>query len=128
MSQMRGLLSWDLECLRVCCWFSRQQNTSSGTVGDVLCVIGHVAKHLPKSTCERLRGEWPQVFQSVLCPHKHLKSLENAGFMCVLVPREHPQLAEGVSVSPGGDQPSCGDPAEALPGLCSCTRGGTGGT
>uniref|UniRef100_A0A8C9N8W3 Condensin-2 complex subunit D3 n=1 Tax=Serinus canaria TaxID=9135 RepID=A0A8C9N8W3_SERCA len=28
---------------------SRQQNTSSGTVGHVLCVIGHVAKHLPRS-------------------------------------------------------------------------------
>ncbi|XP_075579292.1 condensin-2 complex subunit D3 [Pelecanus crispus] len=33
---------------------SRQQNTSAGTTGHILCVIGHVAKHLPKSTCERL--------------------------------------------------------------------------
>ncbi|NWS73086.1 CNDD3 protein, partial [Crotophaga sulcirostris] len=33
---------------------SRQQNTSSSTMGHVLCVIGHVAKHLPKSACERL--------------------------------------------------------------------------
>ncbi|XP_053943120.1 condensin-2 complex subunit D3 isoform X2 [Cuculus canorus] len=33
---------------------SRQQNTSSDTVGHILCVIGHVAKHLPKSACERL--------------------------------------------------------------------------
>ncbi|KAK2517847.1 Ncapd3 [Columba livia] len=33
---------------------SRQQNTSTDTAGHVLCVIGHVAKHLPKSTCERL--------------------------------------------------------------------------
>uniref|UniRef100_A0A8C3QGX2 Condensin-2 complex subunit D3 n=1 Tax=Cyanoderma ruficeps TaxID=181631 RepID=A0A8C3QGX2_9PASS len=38
---------------------SRQQNASSGTVGHVLCVIGHVAKHLPKSSCEGLKGEWP---------------------------------------------------------------------
>ncbi|NXN39636.1 CNDD3 protein, partial [Rhinoptilus africanus] len=33
---------------------SRQQNTSVDTTGHKLCVIGHVAKHLPKSTCERL--------------------------------------------------------------------------
>uniref|UniRef100_A0A8C3PNK9 Condensin-2 complex subunit D3 n=1 Tax=Calidris pygmaea TaxID=425635 RepID=A0A8C3PNK9_9CHAR len=33
---------------------SRQQNTSIDTTGHILCVIGHVAKHLPKSTCERL--------------------------------------------------------------------------
>ncbi|XP_059685586.1 condensin-2 complex subunit D3 [Gavia stellata] len=33
---------------------SRQQNVSTDTTGHILCVIGHVAKHLPKSTCERL--------------------------------------------------------------------------
>ncbi|NXS51428.1 CNDD3 protein, partial [Brachypteracias leptosomus] len=33
---------------------SRQQNMSSDTIGHILCVIGHVAKHLPKSTSERL--------------------------------------------------------------------------
>ncbi|NXL62192.1 CNDD3 protein, partial [Chordeiles acutipennis] len=33
---------------------SRQQNMNIDTTGHVLCVIGHVAKHLPKSTCERL--------------------------------------------------------------------------
>ncbi|NXN61876.1 CNDD3 protein, partial [Rynchops niger] len=33
---------------------SRQQNMSIETTGHILCVIGHVAKHLPKSTCERL--------------------------------------------------------------------------
>uniref|UniRef100_A0A8C5JEV7 Condensin-2 complex subunit D3 n=1 Tax=Junco hyemalis TaxID=40217 RepID=A0A8C5JEV7_JUNHY len=36
---------------------SRQQDTSGGTVGHVLCVIGHVAKHLPRSSCEGLKGE-----------------------------------------------------------------------
>ncbi|XP_032937707.1 condensin-2 complex subunit D3 [Catharus ustulatus] len=47
---------------------SRQQDTSSGTVGHILCVIGHVAKHLPKSTCERLKESirsWLKEFQ---CP------------------------------------------------------------
>ncbi|NWY61556.1 CNDD3 protein, partial [Chionis minor] len=33
---------------------SRQQNVHIDTAGHILCVIGHVAKHLPKSTCERL--------------------------------------------------------------------------
>ncbi|NWX42535.1 CNDD3 protein, partial [Steatornis caripensis] len=33
---------------------SRQQNTSTDTTGHILCVMGHVAKHLPKSTCKRL--------------------------------------------------------------------------
>ncbi|KAM6190963.1 condensin-2 complex subunit D3 [Sarcoramphus papa] len=33
---------------------SRQQNMSTDTTGHILCVIGHVAKHIPKSTCERL--------------------------------------------------------------------------
>uniref|UniRef100_A0A803V0P6 Condensin-2 complex subunit D3 n=1 Tax=Ficedula albicollis TaxID=59894 RepID=A0A803V0P6_FICAL len=50
---------------------SRQQDMSSGTVGHILCVIGHVAKHLPKSTCERLKGEWPWPPAEVLCLHRH---------------------------------------------------------
>uniref|UniRef100_A0A8C8AE30 Condensin-2 complex subunit D3 n=1 Tax=Otus sunia TaxID=257818 RepID=A0A8C8AE30_9STRI len=33
---------------------SRQQQMNSDTTGHILCVVGHVAKHLPKSTCERL--------------------------------------------------------------------------
>ncbi|NXP11351.1 CNDD3 protein, partial [Thinocorus orbignyianus] len=38
--------SWDNAC--------RQQNTSVDTTGHILCVIGHVAKHIPRSTSERL--------------------------------------------------------------------------
>ncbi|NWJ05203.1 CNDD3 protein, partial [Crypturellus undulatus] len=47
---------------------SRQQNTSADTIGHILCVIGHIAKHLPRSTCERLIDDikcWLQEFQ---CP------------------------------------------------------------
>ncbi|CAM9824963.1 unnamed protein product [Bubo scandiacus] len=33
---------------------SRQQQMNGDTTGHILCVVGHVAKHLPKSTCERL--------------------------------------------------------------------------
>uniref|UniRef100_A0A8C3C6Q6 Condensin-2 complex subunit D3 n=1 Tax=Cairina moschata TaxID=8855 RepID=A0A8C3C6Q6_CAIMO len=35
---------------------SRQQNVSTDTIGHILCVISHVAKHLPQSTCKRLIG------------------------------------------------------------------------
>ncbi|XP_020824416.1 condensin-2 complex subunit D3 isoform X1 [Phascolarctos cinereus] len=33
---------------------SGQQNTSSVTTGHILCVIGHISKHLPRSTQEEL--------------------------------------------------------------------------
>ncbi|KAM6370654.1 condensin-2 complex subunit D3 [Pluvialis apricaria] len=44
----------------------RQQDISIDTTAHILCVIGHVAKHIPKSTCERLidnikcwlKGSW----------------------------------------------------------------------
>uniref|UniRef100_A0A8C9N980 Condensin-2 complex subunit D3 n=1 Tax=Serinus canaria TaxID=9135 RepID=A0A8C9N980_SERCA len=47
---------------------SRQQNTSSGTVGHVLCVIGHVAKHLPRSSCEGLKGDIQRWLKESQCP------------------------------------------------------------
>ncbi|XP_038017371.1 condensin-2 complex subunit D3 isoform X3 [Motacilla alba alba] len=47
---------------------SRQQNTSSGTVGHVLCVIGHVAKHLPKSSCEGLKESIQSWLKESQCP------------------------------------------------------------
>ncbi|XP_058675057.1 condensin-2 complex subunit D3 isoform X2 [Ammospiza caudacuta] len=47
---------------------SRQQDTSGGTVGHVLCVIGHVAKHLPRSSCEGLRGSIQSWLKESRCP------------------------------------------------------------
>ncbi|PKU35968.1 hypothetical protein llap_13726 [Limosa lapponica baueri] len=48
-------LAWDLLTLLTSeSQELRQQNASVDTTGHILCVIGHVAKHLPKSTCERL--------------------------------------------------------------------------
>ncbi|NWT61450.1 CNDD3 protein, partial [Erythrocercus mccallii] len=47
---------------------SRQQNTSSGTVGHVLCVIGHVAKHLPKGSCEGLKENIQSWLKESQCP------------------------------------------------------------
>ncbi|NWU88406.1 CNDD3 protein, partial [Upupa epops] len=37
-------------------WYngSRKKNTSTKTTGHILCVIGHVAKHIPKSSCKQL--------------------------------------------------------------------------
>uniref|UniRef100_A0A8U8AZE6 Condensin-2 complex subunit D3 n=1 Tax=Geospiza parvula TaxID=87175 RepID=A0A8U8AZE6_GEOPR len=47
---------------------SRQQDLSSGTVGHVLCVIGHVAKHLPRSSCEGLKGDIQSWLKESQCP------------------------------------------------------------
>ncbi|RMB92052.1 hypothetical protein DUI87_31581 [Hirundo rustica rustica] len=47
---------------------SRQQDTSGGTVGHVLCVIGHVAKHLPKSSCEGLKENIQSWLKESQCP------------------------------------------------------------
>ncbi|XP_063273815.1 condensin-2 complex subunit D3 isoform X2 [Prinia subflava] len=47
---------------------SRQQNTSSGTVGHVLCVIGHVAKHLPRGSCEGLKENIQRWLKESWCP------------------------------------------------------------
>ncbi|RLV98116.1 hypothetical protein DV515_00011072, partial [Chloebia gouldiae] len=47
---------------------SRQQNTSSGTVGHVLCVMGHVAKHLPKSSCQGLKENIHSWLKESRCP------------------------------------------------------------
>ncbi|NWU63863.1 CNDD3 protein, partial [Pterocles burchelli] len=47
---------------------SRQQNMSTDTTGHILCVIGHVAKHLPKSTCERLIDDIKCWLRESPCP------------------------------------------------------------
>ncbi|XP_053819311.1 condensin-2 complex subunit D3 isoform X3 [Vidua chalybeata] len=47
---------------------SRQQNTSSGTVGHILCVMGHVAKHLPKSSCQGLKENIQSWLKESQCP------------------------------------------------------------
>ncbi|KAM9519397.1 condensin-2 complex subunit D3 [Guaruba guarouba] len=47
---------------------SRQQNISADTTGHMLCVMGHVAKHLPKSTCERLIDHLKWWLRDSQCP------------------------------------------------------------
>ncbi|NXJ89999.1 CNDD3 protein, partial [Corythaixoides concolor] len=47
---------------------SRQQDTRTDTTGHILCVIGHVAKHLPKSTCERLIDDIKCWLRDSQCP------------------------------------------------------------
>nr|XP_030146630.3 condensin-2 complex subunit D3 isoform X1 [Taeniopygia guttata] len=47
---------------------SRQQNSSSGTVGHILCVMGHVAKHLPKSSCQGLKENIHSWLKESRCP------------------------------------------------------------
>ncbi|KAM7137906.1 condensin-2 complex subunit D3 isoform 1-T1 [Macrochelys suwanniensis] len=47
---------------------SRQQNTSSDTAGHILCVIGHVAKHLPRNTQGRLIDDIKCWLKEFKCP------------------------------------------------------------
>ncbi|XP_030899312.1 condensin-2 complex subunit D3 isoform X2 [Melopsittacus undulatus] len=47
---------------------SRQQNISTDTTGHMLCVMGHVAKHLPKTTCERLIDHLKRWLRDSQCP------------------------------------------------------------
>uniref|UniRef100_A0A8C8SWP1 Condensin-2 complex subunit D3 n=1 Tax=Pelusios castaneus TaxID=367368 RepID=A0A8C8SWP1_9SAUR len=43
---------------------SRQHNSSTATAGHILCVIGHIAKHLPRNTQDDIKN-WLKKFQ---CP------------------------------------------------------------
>ncbi|NWS44292.1 CNDD3 protein, partial [Probosciger aterrimus] len=47
---------------------SRQQNVSADITGHMLCVMGHVAKHLPKSTCEKLIDNLKWWLRDSQCP------------------------------------------------------------
>ncbi|XP_072211018.1 condensin-2 complex subunit D3 [Excalfactoria chinensis] len=51
-------------------WYavSRQQNTSNDSTGHILSVVSHVAKHLPKSTCESLIDNIKHWLQEFQCP------------------------------------------------------------
>lgn len=51
-------------------WYtvSRQQNTSNDTTGHILSVISHVAKHLPRSTCEGLIDNIKHWLKEFQCP------------------------------------------------------------
>ncbi|NWS33478.1 CNDD3 protein, partial [Polioptila caerulea] len=47
---------------------SRQQNVSCDTMGHILSAMGHVAKHLPRSTCERLKENIQSWLKEFQCP------------------------------------------------------------
>uniref|UniRef100_A0A7M4FS80 Condensin-2 complex subunit D3 n=1 Tax=Crocodylus porosus TaxID=8502 RepID=A0A7M4FS80_CROPO len=47
---------------------NREQNVSANTIGHILCVIGHVAKHLPRSTQERLTDDIKVWLKEFRCP------------------------------------------------------------
>ncbi|XP_039420704.1 condensin-2 complex subunit D3 isoform X1 [Corvus cornix cornix] len=81
-------------------WYSRQQNTSSDAVGHILCVIGHVAEHLPRSRCEGLRENiwsWLKEFQ---CPRvlisPAVQALQRLCRASVDVPKEAQELLNQV--------------------------------
>ncbi|XP_014449232.3 condensin-2 complex subunit D3 [Alligator mississippiensis] len=47
---------------------NREQNVSAETIGHILCVIGHVAKHLPRSTQGRLTDDIKLWLKEFRCP------------------------------------------------------------
>ncbi|XP_068772979.1 condensin-2 complex subunit D3 isoform X2 [Struthio camelus] len=79
---------------------SRQQNASADTTGHILCVIGHVAKHLPRSTRERLIDNikcWLREFQyplEVISPA--VEALQKLCHAYVDVPEETQELLNQV--------------------------------
>uniref|UniRef100_A0A663LVX1 Condensin-2 complex subunit D3 n=1 Tax=Athene cunicularia TaxID=194338 RepID=A0A663LVX1_ATHCN len=73
---------------------SRQQQMNSDTTGHILCVVGHVAKHLPKSTCERLIGEESQCPLEVISPA--VETLQKLCCAYVDVPEEAQKLLNQV--------------------------------
>ncbi|XP_064029142.1 condensin-2 complex subunit D3 isoform X2 [Pogoniulus pusillus] len=84
------------------CWddISRQQNTSTATTGHVLAVIGHVAKHLPKSTSERLIGSIKWWLKESGCPLEVISpAVETLQKLChayAAVPKEAQELLNQV--------------------------------
>ncbi|XP_039577670.1 condensin-2 complex subunit D3 isoform X3 [Passer montanus] len=79
---------------------SRQQSTSSDTVGHVLCVIGHVAKHLPKSSCEGLKENIQSWLKESQCPLEVISpAVETLQKLCqasVAAPEETQELLNQV--------------------------------
>ncbi|NXJ80256.1 CNDD3 protein, partial [Trogon melanurus] len=79
---------------------SRQENTSADTTGHVLCVIGHVAKHLPKSTCERLSDDIKCWLRQSQCPLEVIspavETLQKLCHACADVPEEAQELLNQV--------------------------------
>ncbi|NXN20902.1 CNDD3 protein, partial [Nycticryphes semicollaris] len=79
---------------------SRQQNTGVDTTGDMLCVIGHVAKHLPKSTCERLIDSIKCWLRDSQCPLEAIspavEALQKLCHACADVPAEAQELLNQV--------------------------------
>ncbi|KAM6312472.1 condensin-2 complex subunit D3 [Podargus strigoides] len=78
----------------------RQQNTSTDTTGHILCVIGHVAKHIPKSTSERLMGSIKCWLKESQCPLEVISpAVETLQKLCCAyagVPEEAQELLDQV--------------------------------
>ncbi|KAM6238226.1 condensin-2 complex subunit D3 [Porphyrio hochstetteri] len=79
---------------------SRQQNVSASTAGHILCVIGHVAKHLPRSTCERLVGSIKCWLWESQCPLEvigpAIETLQKLCHACADVPEKAQELLNQV--------------------------------
>ncbi|XP_032565460.1 condensin-2 complex subunit D3 isoform X1 [Chiroxiphia lanceolata] len=79
---------------------SRQQNTSAGTAGHILRVIGHVAQHLPNSSCQRLMDNIKCWLKESQCPLEVIspavETLQKLCHACADVPEEAQELLNQV--------------------------------
>ncbi|NXH16920.1 CNDD3 protein, partial [Bucco capensis] len=79
---------------------SRQQQMSTDTTGHILCVLGHVAKHFPKSTSERLMDNIKCWLQESQCPLEVIspavEALQKLCHACADVPEEAQELLNQV--------------------------------
>ncbi|XP_042656314.1 condensin-2 complex subunit D3 isoform X2 [Tyto alba] len=84
------------------CWDNviRWQNTRTDTTGHILCVMGHVAKHLPKSTCERLIDNIKCWLRDSLCPLEvispAIETLQKLCHVYAVVPEKAQELLNQV--------------------------------
>ncbi|NWR73103.1 CNDD3 protein, partial [Centropus unirufus] len=79
---------------------SRQQNGSNDTVGHILCVIGYVAKHLPKGACRNLIDNIKCWLRESQCPleviSRAVEALQKLCHACTDVLEESQELLNQV--------------------------------
>ncbi|XP_051668274.1 condensin-2 complex subunit D3 isoform X1 [Manacus candei] len=79
---------------------SRQRNTSAGTFGHILRVIGHVAQHLPNGSCQRLMDNIKCWLKESQCPLEVIspavETLQKLCHACADVPEEAQELLNQV--------------------------------
>lgn len=112
--------------------FPSEQSPNSNTLGYMLCVIGHIAKHLPRSTRDRITGESngdcleALSFTAAFSPSMVLCNFKRLNFRFFIFLRCCQRQAEWISVVSRVDQFVCWHFAGALQSVCKDTAGRAG--